>query len=331
MSAKLKLVANNPTPSDIAVMCKSEKWGNVEEMNIDNFVYEVSPNEYAPKMDSIIQSRTYTYDPNFVAKNVRKAKNGECFSDPATIIYFPEETEIDGEVIPSNSYRLVDRTHGMVIDKYIGKTKKKCNIVNFKHDLDSNVLRIFRFANKLNEEIKEEQGLEDEAIRNEIWRLMDQRISEGKDAKPSDEERQSFFDDYSQMDEAQWRKWVSNHVSGGRRAPNIAYSKDELQATLETLKKMKQYEDYIILQPRTIKAWTGEAIGSALMQCCEGYVNGEGKKVQPRKVLIPLYASNRKQYEDLKDGKMEDNIKSKFKDLEKFLEFDKFEHLMLKY
>ena len=44
MSAKLKLVANNPTPSDIAVMCKSEKWGNVEEMNIDNFVYEVSPN-----------------------------------------------------------------------------------------------------------------------------------------------------------------------------------------------------------------------------------------------------------------------------------------------
>ena len=40
-----------------------------------------------------------TYNPNFVAKSVRKAKNGECFSDPATIIYFPEETEIKDEVI----------------------------------------------------------------------------------------------------------------------------------------------------------------------------------------------------------------------------------------
>ena len=331
MSAKLKLVANNLTPSDIAVMCKSEKWETVEEMNIDNFVYEVIPNEYAPKMDSIIQSRMITYNPNFVAKNVRKAKNGECFSDPATIIYFPEETEIKDEVIPSNSYKLVGGVHGMTTDRYLGDSKKKCNIVNFKHDLDSDVGKLFRLANCLNKVAKEEQGLEDEAIRNELYMLMDRREAEGKEAKPSAEERQSFFDDYPQMDEAQWRNWIANHTSGGRTSPNIAYSKDELQATLETLKKMKQYEDYIILQPRTIKAWTGEAIGSALMQCCEGYVNGEGKKVQPRKVLIPLYASNRKQYEDLKDGKMEDNIKSKFKDLEKFLEFDKFEHLMLKY
>ncbi len=327
----VKVNSSNPTPSDIAFIIKSEKWGNIEEMDIDNFVYEVSPKEYAPKMNSIIQSRTYTYNPEFVERQVRKSNAGFYFSEPATIVYFPEETVIDDQVIPSNSYRLVDRTHGMVIDKYIGKTKKTCNIVNFKHDLDSDVLSIFRFANKLNETVIELQGLEDDAIKNEIYRLMDKRKGEGKEAKPSDKERQSFFDDYPQIDEAQWRNWVSNHVSGGRRAPNIQYSKDELQAQWEALQNLQCYQDYIILKPRTIKAWTGEAIGSAVWECCEGWVDGEGKKVQPRKVLIPLYASNQKQFEDLKDGRVEARIKSKFKALEKFLKFKALEYLMLKY
>jgi hypothetical protein len=327
----VKVNSSNPTPGDIAFMIKSEKWGNIEEMDIDNFVYEVSPKEYAPKMGSIIQSRTYTYDPGFVERQVRKSNAGFYFSEPATLVYFPEETVIDDQVIPSNSYRLVDRTHGMVIDKYIGKTKKTCNIVNYKHDLNSDPLSIFRCANKLNETVIEQQGLEDDAIKNEIYRLMDQRISEGKDAKPSDEERQSFFDDYPQIDEAQWRLWVSYHTTGGRRSPNIQYSKDELQATQEQLKKFKQYEGYVILAPRTIKAWTGEAIGSAVWECCEGWVDGEGKKVQPRKVLIPLYASNQKQCEDLKDGRIEARIKSKFKALEKFLKFDALEYMLLQY
>ena len=329
MSAKS--ISSNPTPSDIAFIIKSEKWENIEEMNIDNFVYEVSPKEYAPKMDSIIQSRTYTYNPEFVERQVRKSNAGFYFSEPATIVYFPEETVIDDQVIPSNSYRLVDRTHGMVIDKYIGKTKKTCNIVNFKHDLDSDVLSIFRFANKLNETVIELQGLEDDAIKNEIYRLMDQRISEGKEAKPSDKERQSFFDDYSQIDDRQWSNWVSNHTEGGRRAPNIQYSKDELQVFRNALIQMKQYEDYIIPMPTTVKSWSGEALGRAISECCEGYTDSDGKRVKPKKLLIPLYASNWKQYEDLKDGKMEKRIKSKFKELKDFLEFDALEHTMLKY
>ena len=331
MSAKLKLVSNNCEPSEIAVLTKRGKWKDIQEMNIDNYVYEVSPNEYAPKMNSIIQSRMVTYNPELVAMNVRKSKSGVSFSEPSTIVYFPEETVIDGEVIPANSYRLVGGVHGMTTDKYMGATKKLCNIVNYKHDLDSNEGKLFRLGNCLNIVNKEEQGLEDGAIKNEIYRLMDRRISEGKEAKPSAEERQSFFDDYSQIDDRQWSNWLSNHTEGGRKSPNIAYSRDELQATRLALTKLKQYEDYIIPMPTTVKSWSGEALGRAILECCEGYTDSNGTKVKPKKLLIPLYASNRKQYEDLKDGKLEKQIKSKFKELEGFLRFDALEHTMLKY
>ena len=329
MSAKS--ISSNPTPSDIAFIIKSEKLENIEEMNIDNFVYEVSPKEYAPKMDSIIQSRTYTYNPEFVERQVRKSNAGFYFSEPATIVYFPEETVIDGELIPANSYRLVGGVHGMTTDKYMGETNKLCNIVNYKHDLDSNEGKLFRLGNCLNIVNKEEQGLENGALKNEIYRLMDKRISEGKEAKPSDKERQSFFDDYSQIDDRQWSNWVSNHTEGGRRAPNIQYSKDELQAFRNALIQMKCYEGYIIPMPTTVKSWSGEALGRAISECCEGYTDSDGKRVKPKKLLIPLYASNWKQYEDLKDGKMEKRIKSKFKELKDFLEFDALEHTMLKY
>ena len=55
MSAELKLESNNCEPSEIAVLTKRGKWKDIQKMNIDNYVYEVSPNEYAPIMDSIIQ------------------------------------------------------------------------------------------------------------------------------------------------------------------------------------------------------------------------------------------------------------------------------------
>ena len=81
-------------PEEIAEAIRLNKWSSTEKMDIDNFVYEVTPNEYAPIMDAIIQSRPETYNPDFVKRQVRKSKAGVNVSCPATVVYFPEEAVV---------------------------------------------------------------------------------------------------------------------------------------------------------------------------------------------------------------------------------------------
>ena len=315
-------------PEEIAEAIRSDKWSSTEMMKIDNFVYEVTPNEYAPIMDAIIQSRPETYSPDFVKRQVRKSKAGINVSLPATVVYFPDAAVVNGEEINSNSYRLIDRTHGMVINKYLGNSKLIANVVNFKYDLRSNELLIYRLANLLNRADYEVQPLLDEAIKLELYRLMDKRIAEGKEGKPSDEERKGFLSAYPQIDDRVYTNWVANHTSGGRRAPIVKYSQDELQAFHDQLVKMNHYDGFVIIAPTTTASWSGEALGRAIMEC---------NRAEKRKLLIPLYASNATQANRLKkkpDGSMSDfesKIKTRFSELRTFLNFEEFEYILMKF
>ena len=187
----------------------------------------------------------------------------------------------------------------MVIDKCRGD-----NLADKCYDLDSDELKLYRLANLLNKVDDEVQPLEDDAIKNEIYRLMDRRVSAGKEAKPSDKERQSFFVDYPQINDRQWTNWVANHTSGGRKDPRIKYSPDELQAFHQSLKNMQQYDDYVITQPTTIRSWNGEALGRAMIELSED-VTGT------RKLLMPLYANNDTQFKQLDEGKIQKKIEEK--------------------
>ena len=315
-------------PEEIAEAIRLNKWSSTENMDIDNFVYEVTPNEYAPIMDAIIQSRPETYNPDFVKRQVRKSKAGINVSSPATVVYFPDEAIVNGDEIDSNSYRLIDRTHGMVINKYLGKSKLNAYVVNYKHDLESNELSIYRLANLLNRVDNEVQPLSDEAIKLELYRLMDKRIAKGKDGKPSNEERKSFLKAYPQIDDRVYTNWVSNHTSGGRRDPIIKYSLAELQAFHGQLKNMNCYDGWVIISPTTTASWSGEALGRAIMQCTDK---------EKKKLLIPLYASNVAQAKLLKkkpDGSISDfekKIKDKFFKIKEFWGFEELEYILMKF
>ena len=115
------------TPPEIVDIIKVGGWKHKKDFQIDKFVSRITPTEYAIDGRFILQSKLEAVDYDFVDRQVRRAQSGKYFPNDAVIVYFPEETVIDDQVIPSNSYRLIDRTHGMVIDKYIGKNKKKCN------------------------------------------------------------------------------------------------------------------------------------------------------------------------------------------------------------
>jgi len=320
----IKPVVGEKSVSEIVAEIKNETWPDTLEMDITEYVREVSPNQFAPIMKKLIQSRPVIYDPVFVERSVRRSKNQPNINKslPATVVFFPEDTIINGQKIESNTYILIDRIHGMVIDRYLGKTVKIANVVNFKKDLGSDELKLYRLGNLLNDVEIELQPLVDDAIKMELYRLMDKRISEGKEGKPSDEERKSFLRDYSQINVHQWSIWVANHTSGGRSAPYIKYSTAERKVYHEELKDRKSYEDWVISTPSTIMSYSGETLGRVLIECCTN---------ETRKLLMPLYASNDSQFKKLKEGKIQKKIENRFKELKEFYYMEEMEFIIMKF
>ena len=176
-----------------------------------------------------------------------KQKKGKYFPRDAVLVYFPKDVTIDSILILGGSYRLIDRTHGMVIDATLKKIYKSSNIINFEEHLESDEGKLWRLANKLNDPIGEEkQGLPDGAIKSEIHRLMDRRVKDGEDATPSKEEREGFLNAYAQLDLKQYSAHVSNHEYGGRRVTAIMHSEAECKAYHQDLTEDSTYEGYYI-------------------------------------------------------------------------------------
>lgn len=325
MSAQLKIINNDEktlTYNQIVDLIKTDNWMSVQKIAIDDYVVEVEPDTFIPNATKHFQSRPIIHNPEFVKKKVTESKNGETYTEKSTIIYFPEKVKINNQIIESNSYLFIGGIHGILIDRHLGILEKDANIINFKIDLNSEAWMVNRIANMLNIPKLEQQALENDAIKLEIHRLMDDRVEQGLDAKPSDEERERFLRDYPQLDTAMWSNYVSSHKLGGRRDPDRVYTQAELDAFKTQLENMNQYDGYYITDPCAVASWNSAILGRALIACC----NSEMKKL-----LIPLYAKNATQTKSLKSGKLEPKIKRQMKDLKEFLDMEDISPIIMKY
>jgi hypothetical protein len=312
------------TSQEIVDIIKTNGWEHKKDFPIDRFVQKVAKNKYAVDGKFILQSKPEAIDYNFVDRQVRRAKSGKYFPNDAVFVYFPVDVEIDGEKIVGGSYRLIDRTHGMVIDATLGYTNKSANIVNFEKHLGSDEGKLWRLANKLNDPIEEEnQGLPDGAIKGEIWRLMDRRVKVGEDATPSKKERESFLEDYAQLDLRQYSAHVSNHEYGGRRKTTIMHTKEELKAHHKDLKKDSTYEGYYIAPPAHVAAWD-TAIGSALQ-------NKEVTIDKTNKILMCFHSTSAAQTKKLESNFYQNAIEKKLKELKIRFGIDEFDYCLMDY
>ena len=312
------------TPEKIVDIIKAKKWEHNIDFPIDRFVKKVGKNKYAVDGKYIIQSKPEAIDYDFVQRQVRRAKSGKEFRNDAVCVFFPEDTEIDGKKIEGGTYRLIDRTHGMVIDATLGYTDKSTNIVNFEKHLGSDEGNLWRFANKLNDPIKEEdQGLPDGAIRDEIHRKMDRRVKDGEDATPSKEEREGFLNAYAQLDIHQYSAHVSNHEYGGRRKTTIMHTKEELKAHHKDLKKDPTYEGYYIAPPAHVAAWD-TAIGNALQ-------NKEVTIDKTNKILMCFHSTSAAQTKKLESNFYQNAIEKKLDELKIRFSIDEFDYCLMDY
>ena len=313
------------TPQEIVDAISTNEWKIKKDFPIDKFVNQIAPDKYAVELKFILQSKPEAIDYNFVKRQVRRAKKGKYFPNDAVFVYFPEDAIIDGIFIPGGSYRLIDRTHGMVIDAYLGKTNKSANIINFKKHLESDEGNLWRVANLLNDpqEEEEKQGVPDGAIKTEIHRLMDRRVKEGLDPTPSDEERESFLRDYAQLDIHQYSQYVSTHEYGGRRATTIMHTPEECKAFHQDLKDDPTYEGYYIHPVTHVAAWQTD-VGKALLQK-EVTIDGINK------IMMCFHSTSEAQTKKLESKKTQKTIRKKLKALKTRFGIEEFDFSLMDY
>ena len=265
---------NKPTPSEIATAIKKGIWKDTQEFDVLDFLKKVGPNdEFVPNPEKMLQIRHIQISWGFVNKAVTKIEttgDKSGLDKKGTVIFFPDDAEYEGIKIRAGSFCIADGSHGTLISQRVDELKKEYYLVNFKHDLDSNVLKLKRLANKLNEMFEESQGIDDNDIRNEFWSLMDTRIDNGEDAKPTREQQDDFLNDYPQINQPTLTNWMSHHKEGGRRAATIQYTDNELDDFKIELGNMEAYKDYTILQPMVLNAWNDKALARVIIDSERG-------------------------------------------------------------
>ena len=319
---------SNYTPSEIALMIKEDRWKDVQEFDVRSFLKKVAPDEYVPNPKKFIQVKDKLIDWEFIEKTVTKIQTSNDFSGltKGTVVYFPEGGEYEGMTILAGTFAVIGGSHGTVLSERVGVLKKEYNLINFKHDLDSNILKLRRLGNKLNDKFVQDQGLNNESIKLEFWALMDSRVERGEDAKPTRAEQDDFLKDYSQISQATLTNWMAHHKEGGRRAAAIQYTDTELDDFKVKLSNMECYKDYNILEPMVLGAWNDRAISRAVIESERGLnVKPLDARQGKKKVLVPLWAKSATDMQRLEKGDIQQTIEDKYNTWCRHMGFDALE------
>ena len=271
------------TTKEIATQIKSGEYPT-ERRDTTQFFNKLGDGVYVPDEDTRIQVRDTDRDISRVDRGVNKIKSTGDVSGlkPLTLIYFPKW----------NIEKLVNGNHTAEMEVNCGIFEADAHIVNFDEQLGGSMAKVKRLGNLLNLDDVETVSTGDNDIREELYELMNERVASGLDAKPSEEDIEDFLETYPQITRGTIGQWISNHDEvGSRNKPKKSYTKAELQLQRESFKNQLDYQDYAVLEPRTLAQWRDTGISSIFNDCME-----EGKK----KALSIFYCSTLEQVEQLK-------------------------------
>ena len=257
-----------------------------EEIDITQFFTKLSSGEYVPDMSKRIQVRNRDRDVDFVERTVNKiTKTGDRSKlSTLTTVFFPK----------SNTVKLLNGNHTAEIELLLGMQKAPANSINFETELGGKMSLARRLGNLLNREEVERNSTSADDVKGELYEIMDERIADGKVAKPTEDEIKELIELYPFVSRATIGQWISYHNQGGsRRAPLKTYSAEELKQQKVFYTKQRKYRDFVILPPRTLGAWESTGVAQSFIQC---------KKEKKTKVLVPFYCTSVAESEKLENG-----------------------------
>ena len=298
MSANLKVVSTTTDPiEDIVSQIEDGTWQYVKkDFDLLPFVTLVGPKTYVINDKLQLQCRDKSLSYDFVDRQVSKVNETGDKSElkKPVLVYFPNSIEYDGVRFAANSYGLVDDAHGTLIKVRLGITNYDCYYVNFDLHLDSKKSNIRALGNMLNRVWGEKQGVTKDHLKNEYHILIDEAIADGlPDEVPTEEQNDRFLARYAKttgITRKSLGQFKSSHAKiGGRSKKAIKeYSPEMKQEVVDDLTEMPEYKDqgYVIMYPRSVGAYDGEALGFATKTMA---------KEKKDKVVMPLYVTGETQ------------------------------------
>ena len=257
-----------------------------KDIDIVQFFKKLPNGEYIPDMSKRIQVRERDRDVDFVERTINKINETGDRSNLSTLttIFFPN----------TNEDHLLDGNHTVEIELGVGMTKASATSINFDTELEGKMSKAIRLGNLLNREEIERTSTVAGDVKRELHAIMDERIADGKDAKPTEDEIQELIELYPFVSRPTIGQWISYHRHGGsRRSPLKSYSTEELRQQKEFYTKQRKYRDYVILAPRTLGAWESTGVAQSFIQC---------KNENKTKVLVPFYCASVAESEKLEKG-----------------------------
>jgi hypothetical protein len=259
-----------------------------EGVDLLQFMKEIEPGKFILNEDKTLQVRGTLLDYKFVEGKMNSvinnaAKGIDYIHKMPVLVYFSQKVEYEGTVFPNNSYAILDRNHGAVIQVWCGVKTSDCYTVNFDTDLSSSFANVRRLGNLLNYQKEEAQPLLPEHIQTEYHAKMDE-----VGGKLSDAQNQEFRDLYPLLGSGSLRNFSGNHSTGGRTKTVKTWTPLELDK--QTMEYKSKYKDWLVMSPRTCGSWKGEASGQATWD-----VLNEVFEDQKKKILFIFYARNKAQ------------------------------------
>ena len=279
---------------EIAQQIKSGEYPR-EEIDVTQFFHKLNDDEYAPNRQKRIQVRDVDRDIDFVDRVVNKIKvSGDTSGlEDLTCVYFPDDNEI----------KLLNGNHTAEIEVKSDIFKSNACIVNFDTQLGGKSSNAIRLGNLLNKTDVEKTAVKSNDVRKELYELMAEREQEGLDPKPTDDILDEFAETYPHVSRQSLGQWISHTSSGGRAKPMRTYTAGELANQRINFENLEDYQDYVILDPRTLNSWNQTAISMIFNDCME---------YDKRNALVIFYCSTVEQVRQLKETDIRDRIKSHY-------------------
>lgn len=279
---------------EIAQQIKSGEYPR-EEIDVTQFFHKLNDDEYAPNRQKRIQVRDVDRDIDFVDRVVNKIKvSGDTSGlEDLTCVYFPDDNEI----------KLLNGNHTAEIEVKSDIFKSNACIVNFDTQLGGKRSNAIRLGNLLNKTDVEKTAVKSNDVRKELYELMEEREQEGLDPKPTDDILDEFAETYPHVSRQSLGQWISHTSSGGRAKPMRTYTAGELANQRINFENLEDYQDYVILDPRTLNSWNQTAISMIFNDCME---------YDKRNALVIFYCSTVEQVRQLKETDIRDRIKSHY-------------------
>lgn len=311
MKPDLKLVPEmKDTISKIASSIREGTWSCVDYVDLSQFVIRPTPDTFNINTDKSLQVRTKTIDFKFVDRQVRKVKSTgdlSALQDPV-LIYFEDETVYEDSVYEADSYALLDRNHGVLIKMGCGIQHSNAFIVRFATDLNSKPSNIRGLGNCLNVVWEEKQPTQIEDVKTEYHDLIDENIKAGLGSSLTTEQNAIFLERYPFLRPNSLKNFASSHSEGGRKKP--AWIPTEVEQMSAFKKYEKIYPNHIVSTASQVAAWTGEALGRAVMTV----LDSADPERDDRKLVFLFYAKSKNQNCERFQKRIAKKLKGDFKE-----------------